>query len=140
MLRVNDDIEIPLSEITVEAIRAAGPGGQHVNKVSSAVHLRFDLNKSEALPEELKRRLLELPDRRISADGIVVIKCRRFRSREKNRQDALERLAELIRKAAEKRKPRIATRPAARARQKRLDEKAKRGSLKRLRRPPEERD
>lgn len=140
MLRVNDDIEIPLTEITVEAIRAAGPGGQHVNKVSSAVHLRFDLNKSEALPEELKRRLLEMPDRRISADGIVVIKCRRFRSREQNRQDALERLAELIRKAAEKRKPRIATRPAAGARQKRLDEKAKRGSLKRLRRAPEERD
>lgn len=140
MLRVTDNIEIPLSEITIEAIRAAGPGGQHVNKASTAIHLRFDVGNSEALPDELKERVLAYPDRRISADGIIVIKSRRFRSREKNRQDALERLADLIEKAAAKRQPRIPTRPGKKAKRKRLESKSRRGSLKRLRQPPRDRE
>lgn len=140
MLKVSDKLSIPMAEIRIDAIRAAGPGGQHVNKVSSAVHLRFDVPASAAMPDDLKRRLLAYPDRRISADGVIVIKSQRFRSREKNRADALGKLADLINKAAARKKPRIPTRPGAGARQKRLDDKTKRGRVKRLRKAPPERE
>lgn len=140
MLKVSDELSIPLTEIRIDAIRAAGPGGQNVNKVSSAVHLRFDVRASAAIPDELKVRLLAWPDRRISADGIIVIKSQRFRSQEKNREDALGKLAELINRAAARKKPRIPTRPGASAKQRRLNQKTKRGKVKKLRQAPPDRE
>ena len=103
-------LTIPLAEIDVQAIRAQGAGGQNVNKVSSAIHLRFDINAS-SLPEDYKQRLQEMRDRRISSDGIIVIKAQRFRSQEKNRDDALLRLQEQVRKRAVRPKTRRTPKP-----------------------------
>ena len=111
MLKINDDLEIPGAEIEFSAIRAPGPGGQHVNKVSSAIHLRFDIARSLVLDDETKQRLQALKDRRISKSGVVVIKSSRFRNQDKNREDALQRLADLIRKGLEVPKPRKKTKP-----------------------------
>ena len=124
--------EIAENELEFQQIRASGPGGQNVNKVSSAIHLRFDIQAS-SLPTRCKQQLLALHDRRVSADGIIVIKSQRHRSQEMNRADALSRLEELIRRAMYKPKPRKPTRPSAAARRRRVDDKKARGRLKRLR-------
>jgi ribosome-associated protein len=130
MLRINDRLSIPDEEIVLSAIRAGGPGGQHVNKVSSAVHLRFDIPAS-SLPESVKRRLLEHRDQRISSEGVVVIKSGSRRSREMNRQDALERLRQLVVEATRVQKPRKPTRPSRAAKERRLTAKKRRAELKR---------
>ena len=131
-LSISRQLTIPLDEIDVQAIRAQGAGGQNVNKVSSAIHLRFDIGAS-SLPHEYKERLLALRDRRISRDGVLVIKAQRFRSQEKNRADALERLRELVRGVTITQKQRRSTRPSKSARRKRMDSKTRRGQLKSLR-------
>jgi len=134
MLRINDNVSVPLAEIEISAIRSQGAGGQNVNKVSTAIHIRFDVRASSALSDNDKARVLRLRDQRISKEGVIVIKSQRFRSQDKNRSDALEKLAEMIRKALVEKKPRKPTRPSERSREKRLDEKIKRGRLKETRR------
>ena len=132
MLKISNKVQIPETNLTFQAIRSQGPGGQNVNKVSSAVHLRFDIRASD-LPEVYKERLLALKDRRITRDGVIVIKAQTFRTLEKNKLDALERLAGIIRstlKTPRKRKP---TRPTRGSVQKRLDSKNKHGKIKALR-------
>ncbi|RAP57186.1 alternative ribosome rescue aminoacyl-tRNA hydrolase ArfB [Oleiagrimonas sp. MCCC 1A03011] len=133
MLRVNRSIAIPESELTERFVRAAGPGGQHVNRTESAVELRFDAAHSPTLPEAVRTRLLHRHDRRITADGMVVIQARRFRDQARNREDARERLASLVRSATQAPKKRIATRPTRASKERRLQAKQQRGRIKQTR-------
>jgi len=132
MLIINRHIRLADNEVQITPIRAQGPGGQNVNKVASAVHLRFDIAAS-SLPDALKQKLLSRPDQRVSKDGIFIIKAGEYRSQDKNRRAALERLAQFIRQTTQTRKTRIATKPSRNARQKRLDSKTQRGRTKALR-------
>lgn len=131
-LTISARVSIPLAEIEMGRIRAAGPGGQHVNKSSTAIHLRFDIRAS-SLPDFYKARLLALRDRRITKEGVVIIKAQASRSQAQNRESALERLAELVRSVARVQKKRLPTKPTRAARERRLDEKKRRGRDKALR-------
>jgi ribosome-associated protein len=133
MIRITDDIALDEREIHEEFVRASGPGGQHVNKVSTAVQLRFDVAHSLSLPDYVRSRLLVLAGRRLTLDGVLILSAERFRSQKRNRCDALARLVELIREATEVDKPRYATRPTRASKQRRLDQKQRRGDNKKLR-------
>ncbi len=135
MLRVTARIRIPARELKEAFVLAPGPGGQKVNKVATAVQLRFDIARSPSLPEAVRERLLRLAGNRMNRSGEIVIEAHRHRTRERNRRDAVERLAALIRQAAEKPRIRIPTRPGPAARRRRLQEKRRRADLKRLRGP-----
>lgn len=133
-LQISEDISIPYSEIDISAIRAQGAGGQNVNKVASAIHLRFDIANCSALPDAVKDKLLALRDRRITTDGIIVIKAQLFRTQEKNIKDATQRLASLIASVLVEDKPRRKTKISRTKKKRRVDEKRKRGQLKQDRR------
>jgi ribosome-associated protein len=134
MLHINRSIAIDRDELTEEFVRASGPGGQNVNKVATAVQLRFDVAGSPSLPEEVRQRLFKLARNKITEDGMLIIEAKRFRSQRANRLDARERFIELIRRAARKPVVRRKTKPTAASRERRLDSKRRRSTTKRLRR------
>lgn len=129
MLQISNNVTIPAREIDIRAIRAQGAGGQNVNKVSSAIHLRFDIGAS-SIPDFYKERLLKLKDQRITKEGVIVIKAQQHRSQEMNKEEALRRLQELIKSVAVSRKKRKPTKPTRSSQRRRLDSKTKRGAVK----------
>ena len=133
-IRINDVIEIDESAILLEFVRSSGPGGQNVNKVSTAVRLRFDVLGSPALPSDVRDRLIRLAGKRVGADGVLMIQAQRFRTQEANRREAIERLTQLIQHACERPRPRRETRPTAGSKKRRLDTKRHRGAIKENRR------
>jgi len=130
-----DRIVLDEREIVERFVRSPGPGGQHVNKTATAVQLRFDLRNSRSIPDEVRTRLFRLAGKRVTAEGVLVLVAHRFRSREKNRRDARERLLALIRKAAELPRPRRKTKPSRESRERRLSDKHRRGETKKTRKP-----
>ena len=134
MLRVTPEIAIADWELIESFVRASGPGGQNVNKVATAVELRFDALRSPSLTDAVRARLVRIAGSRMSKDGVIVIRADRFRTQERNREDARGRLAELIRRAAVEPRPRVATKPTKASRERRLKEKSVRGAVKRTRR------
>ena len=132
MIEITPSLNIDERELQLEFIRASGPGGQNVNKVATAVQLRFDV-RAASLPEEVKNRLVSLAGKRVTNEGILVIEARKFRTQEKNRDDAIQRFVELVRKAAVKPKPRRKTKPTLASKEKRLKAKKERGEIKKIR-------
>ncbi|MBU1224533.1 MAG: aminoacyl-tRNA hydrolase [Gammaproteobacteria bacterium] len=133
MIRVNAQIELDEREIQEDFVRASGPGGQNVNKVSTAVQLRFDVARSPSLPDPVRERLIALAGRRLTLDGVLILSAERYRSQRRNRDDALQRLIELIREACEAETPRRPTRPTLASKKRRLEGKQRRGETKKLR-------
>ncbi len=133
MIQVTDTIALREDELGFDFVRASGPGGQNVNKVSTAVQMRFDAAGSTSLPDDVRERLLRLAGKRATDEGVIIIDARRFRTQERNRQDAIDRLVALIVKAAHRPKPRRTTRPTAASRRRRIDDKKRRGALKKQR-------
>ncbi len=133
MIEISPTLKIDERELTFDYIRAAGPGGQNVNKVATAAQLRFDIWRNDSLPIDVKTRLVKLAGKRVTSEGILIIEARRFRTQEQNRADAIERFVALVRKSLEAPKLRKKTRPTARSRQKRLQSKKKRSEVKRVR-------
>ena len=134
MIDITDNISINENELQFDFILSSGPGGQNVNKVATTVQLRFDVLQSTSLPEDVRERLIKLAGRRVTGEGILIIQARRFRSQQQNREDAINRFIELIRKAAIKPKRRIPTKPSFAAKQRRIVEKRKRSKIKQERR------
>ena len=135
MIRVTPEISIRERELRLDFIRSSGPGGQNVNKVATAVQLRFDVFRSPSLPEDVRRRLVGIAGKKVSKEGVLLIDARRFRTQERNRQDAVERLIQWVRRAAEKPKKRVKTKPTLSSRERRLEGKRQRSETKRLRKP-----
>ena len=136
MIEITDNISIHESELEVDFMQASGPGGQNVNKVATAVQLRFDVLHSPSLADEVKSRLVKLAGKRMTQEGVLLIEAKRFRTQERNREDALTRFQALVRKATEKPKKRVKTKPSKAAKEKRLKEKKRRGEIKRYRTKP----
>jgi ribosome-associated protein len=134
MISVTTDIVIDEAEISMDFVRSSGPGGQNVNKVSTAVQLRFDVRNTPSLPAEVRERLIRQAGRRVTTEGVLIIQAARFRTQERNRQDAVDRLIELVRRAAEKPKHRLKTRPTLASKERQLSQKRRRGRIKKMRR------
>jgi ribosome-associated protein len=132
MIEIGPSLQVDERELQIDFVRSSGPGGQNVNKVATAAQLRFDVNAS-SLPEDLRARLMQIAGNRITSEGVLLIEARRFRTQERNREDAIERFAELVRKAAVKPRPRRKTRPTQVSKEERLKEKKRRGEIKKLR-------
>jgi ribosome-associated protein len=134
MIRITQDIAIREAELKLDFIRSSGPGGQNVNKVATAVQLRFDALRSPSLPGDVRQRLVRIAGKRVSKEGVLLLDARRFRTQERNRQDAVDRLVQWIRRAVEKPKKRIRTKPTLGSKERRLEGKRERSETKRLRR------